>query len=563
MGGQKHFRCAIYTRKSHEEGLDQEFNSLDAQREACSAYIASQAGLGWTLSPTLYDDGGISGGHMQRPALQALIGDIQHGLVDIIVVYKVDRLTRSLTDFAKLVDVFDAHQVSFVSVTQAFNTTNSMGRLTLNVLLSFAQFEREVTAERSRDKIAASKKKGMWMGGLPPLGYTNVEKRLVVVEKEAIIVRKLFALYAKFKNVRRVWQEADRLGLKTKQRNDKHGHRTGGKPFSRGHLYVILNNPLYVGKIVHKKNIYEGQHEAIVDQALWDEVHSSLQTNAIHRKNRNNARSPSLLAGLIHAEDGQALSPSHANKASKRYRYYVSKDLKAGDAKTGWRIPALMIEGVVRNALIQTFHEQQALLILIAPLDLDANSLPMLFAQGCELASSIEAASSKAAARLYHDLIQSITISKTSLKITLNSGFVGRYLAVALNPDQTLMLDVPIQIKRRGHELKMVVGNDQKKSNVDPKLIRLVAQAYDLKSALAEGHVTSIDEYAAKQHLDHGDARRLVPLGYLAPDIVEMIIEGRQPVDLTVTRLRRSNQLPMLWPEQRSFLGCSQDHQIH
>ena len=260
-------RCAIYTRKSSEEGLEQDFNSLDAQREAGEAYIRSQAGEGWLALPHIYDDGGFSGGTMDRPGLKALWADIEAGKVDVVVVYKVDRLTRSLSDFARLVEVFDANQVSFVSVTQAFNTTTSMGRLTLNVLLSFAQFEREVTAERIRDKIAASKKKGMWMGGLTPLGYDSLEKRLIINDAEAEIVRHLFALYLEHRNVRLVKAEADRLGLRTKPRKPNNGRSKGNLPFTRGHLYKLLSNPLYAGLVAHKGQHHDGQHAAIIDRA--------------------------------------------------------------------------------------------------------------------------------------------------------------------------------------------------------------------------------------------------------------------------------------------------------
>lgn len=342
------------------------------------------------------------------------------------------------------------------------------------------------------------------------------------------------------------------LGLMTKQRMDKHGLIKGDKPFSRGHLYVILNNPLYIGKIVHKQNIYKGLHEGIVDQELWDDVQAILEANAIKRKTKKNIKSPSLLAGLIHDEDGSLLSPSHANKAGKRYRYYVSKDLKAGDAKMGWRIPAPVIEDLVCRTLVKTFSDQQALLKLIGPMDIDASALPALFARGCEFANTIQTTKAKTVVQLYHDLIHSISISKTNLGITLHAGFVGKQLAISFSQDQTLMLDVPIQIKRRNHELKMVVGEGQAQTNMDLKLIRLIAQAYDLKTALAENPKMSIDEYATKEKIDHGDARRLVPLGYLAPDIAQAIIEGRQPVELNVTQLRRSNQLPILWAEQRS-----------
>jgi DNA invertase Pin-like site-specific DNA recombinase len=258
-------RCAIYTRKSSEEGLEQEFNSLAAQREACEAFIRSQRNEGWVLVRTRYDDGGFSGGNLERPALQHLIADIRAGRIDIVVVYKVDRLTRSLADFARLVELFDAEAVSFVSVTQQFNTTSSMGRLTLNVLLSFAQFEREVTGERIRDKIAASKKKGMWMGGNVPLGYDANQRTLVVNPAEAETVRRIFALYRELGCVRRVKEETDRLGLRTKCSRTAHGTERGGRPFSRGHLYSLLSNPIYTGQIAHKGALYSGQHPALID----------------------------------------------------------------------------------------------------------------------------------------------------------------------------------------------------------------------------------------------------------------------------------------------------------
>src|SRR6201990_2156914 len=292
-------RCAIYTRKSSEEGLEQEFNSLAAQREACEAYIRSQRNEGWVLARTHYDDGGFSGGNLQRPALQRLLADIRTGRIDIIVVYKVDRLTRSLGDFARLVELFDAEAVSFVSVTQQFNTTSSMGRLTLNVLLSFAQFEREITGERIRDKIAASKKKGMWMGGNVPLGYDANERTLVINPAEAETVRRVFALYRELGCVRRVKEEADRDGLRTKCRTAANGTEHGGKPFSRGHLYTLLSNPIYSGHIVHKGQLHPGQQAAVIDDESWSAVRDQLAANTRDHRHKAKAAEPSLLAGLL------------------------------------------------------------------------------------------------------------------------------------------------------------------------------------------------------------------------------------------------------------------------
>jgi site-specific DNA recombinase len=292
-------RCAVYTRKSSEEGLEQAFNSLDAQREACEAYITSQKHEGWTTLATLYDDGAYSGGTMDRPALQRLLDDIRAGKVDVVVVYKVDRLTRSLADFAKIVEIFDAQRVSFVSVTQAFNTTTSMGRLTLNVLLSFAQFEREVTGERIRDKIAASKKKGMWMGGQPALGYDVKERKLVVNEAEAETVRNIFRRYLELGTVRALRDDLAAAGVVSKRRMAADGSAYGGQRFSRGALYLMLKNRIYRGEIVHKGKAFPGEHAAIVDEDLWRGVQSHLEENRTERREGDKALEPSLLAGIV------------------------------------------------------------------------------------------------------------------------------------------------------------------------------------------------------------------------------------------------------------------------
>ena len=317
-------RCAVYTRKSTEEGLDQAFNSLDAQREACEAYAASQRHEGWQVLDTRYDDGGFSGGHLTRPALQRLLADINAGNVDLVVVYKIDRLTRSLMDFAKLVETFDRHQTSFVSVTQHFNTTSSMGRLTLNVLLSFAQFEREVTGERIRDKVAASKRKGMWMGGPVPLGYSLVDKLLVVNEEEAVFVRHLFERYCKLGCVRSLKDELDQASVRGRSRLQRDG-ATDARAFSRGGLYAILNRRLYLGEIGHKDEFFEGQHDAIVPSELWHKAQTKLEANRHERRVGKRATNASLLAGMVADGAGHRLTPSHSTKGGKRYRYYLTR----------------------------------------------------------------------------------------------------------------------------------------------------------------------------------------------------------------------------------------------
>jgi DNA invertase Pin-like site-specific DNA recombinase len=320
-------RCAIYTRKSTDEGLEQEFNSLDAQREACEAYITSQRHAGWVAVPDMYDDGGLSGGSMERPALQRLLTNIKAGKVQIVVVYKVDRLTRSLADFAKIVDVLDAHKASFVSVTQQFNTTTSMGRLTLNMLLSFAQFEREIAGERIRDKIAASKAKGMWMGGTVPLGYDAQERKLIVNPAEANTVRLIFQRYLELGSVTLLCAELDRRNIRSKRRVSSTGRVAGGQKIYRGALYLILQNKLYRGEVMHKGKAYPGQHDAIVDLALWQNVQDRLAGNRNDRAIGVGAEEPSLLSGLIYDSDGNRMSPTHAVKKGKRYRYYVSASL--------------------------------------------------------------------------------------------------------------------------------------------------------------------------------------------------------------------------------------------
>jgi DNA invertase Pin-like site-specific DNA recombinase len=320
--------CAIYTRKSSEEGLEQEFNSLDAQGEACQAYITSQKAEGWVAVKTHYNDGGFSGGNMERPALKKLMEDIQAGKVHIIVVYKIDRLTRSLMDFAKLVEVFDRHGVTFVSVTQSFNTTTSMGRLTLNVLLSFAQFEREVTGERIRDKIAASKKKGMWMGGMIPFGYECAEKKLLVNQEDAKIVCLIFEKYLAFGSVRRLKEYLDTNNIVSKLRSSDKGRQWGGAKFSRGLLYKLLVNPVYIGRIKHKDAVYDGQHEAILSLELWNKVQTQMmQQTATERGVTKSRPIGNLLRGLLFDSDGNKYSPSFTNKGKRQYRYYVSQAL--------------------------------------------------------------------------------------------------------------------------------------------------------------------------------------------------------------------------------------------
>ena len=337
----RRLRCAIYTRKSTEEGLEMEFNTLDAQREACEAYIASQRSEGWVATRDRYDDGGFSGGNLERPALKELLNDIEDGLVDVVVVYKIDRLSRSLMDFSKLVEIFDRNGVTFVSVTQSFNTTTSMGRLTLNILLSFAQFEREVIGERIRDKVAASRKRGIWMGGYVPLGYDAVDRKLLVNDTEAALVRHIFERFAELGSATVLARELRRDGYRNKQ----------GKLIDKGYLYRLLKNRVYCGAAVHKGTAYPGEHKAIIDEALWDRVHAILQESPRKRANNSRSQTPALLKGLIFSNTGAAMTPTSTKKGAKLYRYYVSMDVirnrETGEETAPMRLAAGMVEDAV------------------------------------------------------------------------------------------------------------------------------------------------------------------------------------------------------------------------
>jgi len=344
-------RCAVYTRKSSEEGLEQEFNSLHAQRESCEAYIASQRSEGWVLVRDQYDDGGISGGTLERPGLRRLLEDIEDGLVDVVVVYKIDRLSRSLMDFSKLVEVFDRNNVTFVSVTQSFNTTTSMGRLTLNILLSFAQFEREVTAERIRDKVRASRMKGMWMGGVPPLGYEVKDRKLIVKEDDAANVRWIFARFIEIGSGTELARELAARGVQTSR----------GNRIDKKYLYRLLNNRAYIGEAVHKGDSYPGEHDGIIDKAVWDKVHAILQESPRKRAARTRADTPALLKGLLFGPDGAAFSPTHTRKGGRLYRYYVSQTVLkhgAGSCPVG-RVPAGEIEAAVIDQLRTVFRQPE------------------------------------------------------------------------------------------------------------------------------------------------------------------------------------------------------------
>jgi site-specific DNA recombinase len=554
-------RCAIYTRKSSEEGLEQEFNSLQAQREACEAYIRSQRHEGWVSTQTRYDDGGFSGGTMERPALQRLLGDIKAGRIGIIVVYKVDRLTRSLADFARLVEIFDAQGVSFVSVTQQFNTTGSMGRLTLNVLLSFAQFEREVTGERIRDKIAASKKKGMWMGGNVPLGYDASERTLVINPAEAETVRRIFALYRALGCVRRVKEEADRLGLTTKCRTTANGVERGGKPFSRGHLYNLLANSIYTGRIAHKGQLYPGQHPALIDIETWTAVRDHLAANARNHRAKANASEPSLLAGVLTDARGERLTPSHAVKKGRRYRYYVSAALitQAGtDRGQGWRLPAHEIEDAVIRVLTGALTSPAMLLERFGTAGIPSDQTRKMLDRATRLAAALDRSPAERA-KVVRDLIEQVVIEDNTITIRVRRGPLEGVVASpsSENPsDRSIELTAAAEFRRRGVEMKLVLpgaATQNDRSRCDPTLIKAIARGRAWFEELASGRARSLRELAERDGMTRRYVRRLVDLTFLSPELVEVILQGRQPVELTATRLTELD-LPLDWTDQRSLL---------
>lgn len=444
-------RCAIYTRKSTEDGLEQDFNSLDAQREACEAYIASQKHEGWELLPDHYDDGGISGGHLERPALQRLMQEIDDKQVDQIVVYKIDRLTRSLADFAKLVDRLDAAEASFVSVTQSFNTATSMGRLTLNVLLSFAQFEREVTAERIRDKIAASKKKGLWMGGNVPLGYQPNGRTLKIDEVEAATVRTLYDLYLNHRAIRVVKEQTERLELRTRRRERPDGRVTGGGLFDRGHIHHILTNPIYAGRIRHKGQVYEGQHPAIIAPEVWENTQGMLKDVAVKSRGTKQRAKRSPLAGKLYDETGDRLTPSHSQKNGKRLRYYISRRLVVDRSKKhpdAWRLPAEQLEGLLTEIIRQHLGRSGAAAVMTT--DLTAVEIVAVEAVLREVLKPHQ----------IFGVIERADLRPGSMKIRLDAEALTDLLGVPADKIviEALTIKTPFQMRRRGVELKLHLG---------------------------------------------------------------------------------------------------------
>lgn len=517
-------RCALYTRKSSDEGLDQAFNSLDAQREACEAYVKSQKNEGWRALDTVYDDGGFSGGSMERPALKCLLADIEAGRVDVVVVYKIDRLTRSLADFARIVELFDRHGVTFVSVTQSFNTTSSMGRLTLNVLLSFAQFEREVTGERIRDKIAASKAKGMWMGGHVPLGYdlpTGGSRALGVNEAEAATVRAIFNTYLELGSVHALQRWLDARSIRSKTRTTRDGRTTGGTSFSRGALFHLLRNRTYLGLIVHGDKVYDGLHPAIVDAALFDTVQAKLDSGARrHASSRDGvARAP--LMGRIFDTDGYPMSPSFTHgKRGQLYRYYVSAPFLQGRRPAGdtaiRRVPGPALEGILSRVIRRLSPADAAEpLSRVARIEVHAASLQVLMPGALLLAMQTRLGPG--------ETVEPDIADPESLRVTL-----------------------PVCMRFRGGRTR-IIGGARPDIRRDPALIKALRAAHAMLGTDAKGHpvlnAAPVTSYR----------RRLVRLAFLAPDLQRAILAGEQPPGLTLESLIHT-PVPALWSDQVAMI---------
>lgn len=529
----KKVRCAIYTRKSSEEGLEQDFNSLDAQREACEAYIKSQMHEGWILLEKQYNDGGYSGGTMERPAFKALLKDIENDKIDIVVVYKVDRLTRSLMDFSKIIDVFDRHETSFVSITQQFNTTTSMGRLTLNILLSFAQFEREVTGERIRDKIAASKKKGMWMGGKVPLGYIKEDKKLVIHKEDAKRVQMIFDKYLELKSVPKLMQYLKENEIKTK--TDKY--------FSKGQLYHLLVNKVYIGKITHKDKVYEGEHDAIISEEIFEEVQKLLYENKVDKTCGTKCSSNSLLAGLIFDDKNNLMTPSHSNSHKRRYRYYVStalKNYKSSNAGSVSKIPAGEIEKFVVETTKEFLQDKEQTQRLVKDFKVSKQNKLIYTAQNIKDYSE---------PKLIRAIIHKIVISKNSIEITINANSLINVLNALANnqkiivPDRnekfnpiTITKKIKITQPSRNDNILILNAKEYNTPEPNPYLVNAIVKSYYYHKQIRNGK--TIEDLQNEEGLkDSKYIRNILNLKYISPKLTEQILTGTQSKNLSLNKL--------------------------
>ncbi|MCU9838741.1 recombinase family protein [Ruegeria sp. WL0004] len=535
----RRIRCAIYTRKSSEDGLEQDFDSLDAQREAREAYIASQKHEGWELLPDRYDDGGISGGHLERPSLKRLMQAVDEKRVDQIVVYKIDRLTRSLADFAKLVERLDAAEASFVSVTQSFNTATSMGRLTLNVLLSFAQFEREVTAERIRDKIAASKRKGLWMRGNVPLGYQADGRTLRIDQEEAATIRCLCDWYLEHGVVRVVKEQADALGLRSRRRLRGAGRISGGKAFDRGHIHHILSNPINAGRIRHKGQVYDGQHPAIIEPAIWERVQQMLEDGCGKARGTRHMAPRSPLAGKLFDEAGDRLTPSHSGKNGKRLRYYISHRLVTDRSQKhpdAWRLPAKQVEALIAE-LVRAHLKKTGIAMLLIQ-DIAASEVAATSAR----LHAVEKTSDCLA------LVDRADLSPGNITVRFNQDALANLVDCdpeRLNPEQ-LILSAPFRMRRRGVELKLHLGDAP--SEIDRTLVQNIVKARRWMAMILDGKTFA--EIPEGEGTSKRRVQAVIDLAMLAPDVLDAIAAGEAPEGLTSDYLIKSG-VSADWSKQR------------
>lgn len=549
MRTSRQIRCAIYTRKSTEEGLEQDFNSLDAQREACVSFIASQKSEGWIALPASYDDGGYSGGTLQRPALQSLLKDIENGLVDVVVVYKIDRLSRSLMDFAKLVEVFDRKNVTFVSVTQSFNTTTSMGRLTLNVLLSFAQFEREVTGERIRDKFAASRKKGMWMGGVPPLGYDIGDRRLVVNADEAKNVRLIYQRYLDLGCVRALRDDLKSKGIVAKIWTSTTGRTHGGSPMNRGALYCLLKNRLYLGEVVHKGNSYPGEHEAIVDKELFDAVELCLADGRQRQRGQKGHPQNAVLTGILFDSTGGPMVPTYSTKGDgRRYRYYISRSYNGSERPAIPRIPAPALEYLIRTTLVRlrlpSGHSEirgtdsSDIRIILRRIEIGASSIAIGIDRDASLGwwrTTVPGAETFQD----NDLIEHHREHFSANEQLIDDG-------------RALKIVLPVRAKFRGGRSALL--SSPRGPRTDPALVTALARAHRWKQLLMDGKISSVTALAKSAGIERRHAGRTLALAFLSPEIATSILDGTQPPSLRLSHLLDAN-IPHSWRDQRELIA--------
>jgi site-specific DNA recombinase len=555
----KMVRCAIYTRKSTEDGLEQEYNSLDAQYDACTAYALSQRHEGWTVTKDRYDDGGFSGGTLERPGLKRLLADIEAGKVDIIVLYKIDRLTRSLSDFAKIVEILDRKGASFVSITQSFNTTTSMGRLTLNMLLSFAQFEREVTGERIRDKIYASKRKGIWMGGPVPLGYDVVERKLVVNEPEAKQVRDIMQLYLTANSVPELVEILAQNGSLTKVQQRKEGGTKGGVHFKRGNLYHLLSNRIYRGMIVHKGEAFEGEHEAIVTEELWDQVQAKLAKQGQGGSSRKVTPRTGVLAGLIYDGEGRAMVLTHTQKGNRRFHYYANRYETLGDS-TASRVSARDIENIVVEQLSHTFGSGNQMQSMLLDGSYTSEQLHNIISRCSKLANELSSSKYAQKQEILRNVLDLIELHENHVVIRIdNRGLLNIVRADSTVQPTPMNLTIERQAirVRRGKALRLIIPPTSSNSCVqmrDEKLVALIAESRTIMAQINDNPDKSIPALAAEQGRCRVRMVKVAKLACLAPDVVTAIVQGRQPVKLTPGKLLAVD-LPLTWAEQKRILG--------